>query len=492
MKVTNRLAFLLLCLMHFGLKSGDVFAQESDLITTMENHPDSLELHEAFIEQSKGDIEGLISQYKKWRTEFPKSATIPYAVGKALFYRNHPKARTWFQYTLDVDSSLAEVYMLYGIDAGRWGDYKASTEYLTKASRLEPENAQYAFYAANSYAIYDPDTYKVKMEAMTVDYRGDDRAAMALYWLANKEPDTLQKKRYYQQLAEQYPFEKFGFSRRGMEEYFDLLIDSDLSNAETLAKGIWEQHTDSVWLVRLQDVQKLLRANELLEAGKYSVTLDTLNLLEQSAIASILRKASILKADAFVQQGDHSRSLETLKEYFLNCPDVAIYKKMELLGESNGIGKLQIKDLVKGALLENAKNATDLSGTNYIDQQQIKLSDFRGTTVLLSFWFPTCGPCHAEFPHIEAVLEKARKQQKIAYIGVNIVHQQDDYVVPFVEKSNTTFIPLKDDPEKRGNLTAEAAPSNYLIDKNGKIVFKDFLINGNNRDVLELMFRIIA
>lgn len=329
---------------------------------------------------------------------------------------------------------------------------------------MEPENPDYAFYEANSYGMYDQATYTEKMNAVTRDFAGDGTAAKALYWLADKETDTLKKIAYYRELSERYPIGEFSFARSGMSDYFDVLVDSDLEAAEALAKGIWEQHADSAWLPRLRGAQKLLRSEGLLKSGRTDEAIDSLSVAVASSISAISRRAVLLKADAFASQGEQRRSMDVLKMFFLANPDIVVYEKTESLGVSVGMDRQQVKDFIKSALLKEAPAATDLRGTSYIDHQPIKLSDFRGKTILLTFWFPTCGPCHAEFPHFEAVLQKMKGQHEIAYIGVNIVHDQDDYVMPFIKKGSTSFIPMKDSPDERGNLIAEAAPTNYLID----------------------------
>ena len=56
-----------------------------------------------------------------------------------------------------------------------------------------------------------------------------------------------------------------------------------------------------------------------------------------------------------------------------------------------------------------------------------------------------------------------------------------------MKSSGYSFIPLKDEEDKRGNLVAPGAPTNYLIDGNGRIIFKNFRTDGNNERVLELM-----
>ncbi|MGZ3822711.1 MAG: hypothetical protein ACXVB6_19105 [Mucilaginibacter sp.] len=65
---------------------------------------------------------------------------------------------------------------------------------------------------------------------------------------------------------------------------------------------------------------------------------------------------------------------------------------------------------------------------------------------------------------------------------------QDPYVVPFLQNTKYSFIPLRGTAEfARNNYGVEGEPENFLIDKDGKIIFKNFRIDNNNHRTLELM-----
>jgi len=109
--------------------------------------------------------------------------------------------------------------------------------------------------------------------------------------------------------------------------------------------------------------------------------------------------------------------------------------------------------------------------------------------VLLTYWFPGCGPCRVEFPHFEAVLKKF-KTSDIAYLGLNLEPSQDEAVLPFLKESGYTFTALHDAwGRNKGNLPANGAPTNYLIDRKGRIIFSNFRIDTENEKTLELMIK---
>jgi len=140
--------------------------------------------------------------------------------------------------------------------------------------------------------------------------------------------------------------------------------------------------------------------------------------------------------------------------------------------------------------IDALRNATAVSAYPFdmgLYTSKLSLNDLKGKVVLLTFWFPGCGPCRAEFPHFEAVINKYKKEN-VVYVGINVFPEQDPYVIPFLKNTKFSFIPLRgssDFAEK--NYGVQGEPENFLIDGEGKIIFRSFRIDNTNRRTLELM-----
>ncbi|MNY59874.1 hypothetical protein D3C86_1963630 [compost metagenome] len=78
-------------------------------------------------------------------------------------------------------------------------------------------------------------------------------------------------------------------------------------------------------------------------------------------------------------------------------------------------------------------------------------------------------------------------------MGINIVSEQNEYVLPFMKGSGYSFTPLEDvKGREKGNLDNRgAAPTNFLIDKQGRVIFSNFRTDGSNEDELELMIKML-
>ncbi|HUJ76041.1 MAG TPA: TlpA disulfide reductase family protein [bacterium] len=110
---------------------------------------------------------------------------------------------------------------------------------------------------------------------------------------------------------------------------------------------------------------------------------------------------------------------------------------------------------------------------------QVSLSSFKGKVVLLSFWATWCGPCKQEMPEMQALYEKL-KPRGFEVVAVDMMEDKA-VVADFVKKSGYTFPVLIDHTGAVGGAQmydARAIPTNYIVDKNGKIVGRKIGVDG--------------
>jgi cytochrome c biogenesis protein CcmG/thiol:disulfide interchange protein DsbE len=105
------------------------------------------------------------------------------------------------------------------------------------------------------------------------------------------------------------------------------------------------------------------------------------------------------------------------------------------------------------------------------DGTPLKLSDFKGKPVVLSFWFYACATCREEFRRLQK-LQDAGARRGLVIIAVNF-GDSPDVVRAYFEKEKFTFIPaLQNDKDVSTAYGVQAYPTNYVIGPDGKVVFR--------------------
>lgn len=186
----------------------------------------------------------------------------------------------------------------------------------------------------------------------------------------------------------------------------------------------------------------------------------------------------------------YKAAFDTLAVSYSNIPIETLQPLIYRYGKKLGMDSTQVIKNIGDKRSIAAKIATPFSLQNYSSNEKISLADYKGKVVLLTYWFPGCGPCRAEFPHFESVLKKFNRNN-VAYLGLNVEPLQDEAVVPFLKESGYTFTALHDSQKRvKGNLDDNnSEPTNFLIDQKGRIVFSNFRIDENNEKTLELMIK---
>lgn len=120
--------------------------------------------------------------------------------------------------------------------------------------------------------------------------------------------------------------------------------------------------------------------------------------------------------------------------------------------------------------VERAKPAVEFTLPD-LKGNQVSLKDFRGKVVLINFWFPACGPCQMELPHIQKLYD-TYKDQGFAVLLIQTSQTQDDGK-KFLEDHNYTMTSLYSEGSwASDHYGVKAAPTNFFIDRQGRIIFQ--------------------
>lgn len=478
------------------VKKAEVVADKatiSKLIKAVESAPDSLNFHSAYIKAAGVNNASVIAQYDKWMKMFPKSAVIPFALAKAYLNEESPKAKPYLLKAVAIDPKFTEAWGGLWTDAQRWGDFKGGDEYLKKATESDPQDASYAFYYSSSFRDKDPKTYHDLTMGVAKRFPESERGAQALYWYANRSNDVADKMKYYELLHTSYAPAKYNWSSSGMTSYFDVLLAEDSQKALALAEEMAKNEKfEKEWTNLKLQAQRVNDAKALMKEKKSAEALALLAQVKLPRYYSFNKEIVLLKAETYALTGNATAAYDSLIVSFAKQPSVKL--KSAIVGYGSKLNKnaAQVDGDILKYINANAQAATPFTLKNYLTPGQTSLSDYKGKVVLLTYWFPGCGPCRGEFPHFENVVRKF-KGQDFSYVGINIVSDQNEYVVPFMKGSGYSFTPLEDvEGRQKGNLDNRgAAPANFIIDQEGRMIFSNFRTDGDNEDELELMIKML-
>ncbi|MEX2236726.1 MAG: redoxin domain-containing protein [Dehalococcoidia bacterium] len=117
--------------------------------------------------------------------------------------------------------------------------------------------------------------------------------------------------------------------------------------------------------------------------------------------------------------------------------------------------------------VEEGEVAPDFLASNFAGER-FQLSDFRGKVVFLNFWASWCGPCRAEMPAMQDLLEQYGDD--LVVIAIN---NQESYrpATGFIEELGVEFTQFGFDPTAQivDVYKVFTMPTSYFIDANGRI-----------------------
>jgi thiol-disulfide isomerase/thioredoxin len=493
------------------LKAKDTTAAVASLKRAIEADPDYRAAHEQFVKVTDDRMivrddsnyartqalatDALLAQYAEWSKRFPKSAGVQFGIGSALTDAEDPRAKPYLLKAVALDPTIAEAYGDLSSDAQRWGDDAQARDYQRKASAAEPTNPNYTFYHAMDVEYTDPPHWADTIRALAKRFPTSERGAQGLFWLGERSESDSEKAAVFEELRTQFPPAKFNWSENGMEGLFDvyerMAPDKALPLAQDMLRTIANAGDQKTWAADVVFAQNLAMARDLVREHKDAAASAVLEATQISRYSGNAEMFALLRAQAADAAGKTKMAFDTLVARFAKTPSDSVHAAILRYATKLQKSPAQADSAVWAVRAKGATPAPAFKLATYpVSKDSMSLADYKGKVVLLTFWFPGCGPCRGEFPHFQKVVGSFQGRP-VAYVGINVERDQDPYVAPFMQGTRYTFTPLAESGTATTNAYhVRGEPTNFLIDQQGRIVFTDFSItNAKSERMLTLMIQ---
>ena len=130
--------------------------------------------------------------------------------------------------------------------------------------------------------------------------------------------------------------------------------------------------------------------------------------------------------------------------------------------------------------LRTGKMFPDLT-VEQLNGGELSFRDLIGKTVVVNWWQTTCGPCIAEMPGFNKLIEQYKENENVVFIA--IAHNKKEDVTRFLEKREFNYIQTLAN-EDAVKLFLDSYPVNLIINSEGKIC--DFSRGGHADKYLEI------
>ncbi|MEN3045500.1 MAG: TlpA disulfide reductase family protein [Candidatus Hydrothermales bacterium] len=105
-----------------------------------------------------------------------------------------------------------------------------------------------------------------------------------------------------------------------------------------------------------------------------------------------------------------------------------------------------------------------------LDGSVFKYRENRDKIIVLNFWSTGCAPCREEIPELNELVEKFKNNEKVIFIAVT--REGKKTVENFLKKKDFKYTIAINDTYLHKELNIFGLPTHLIIDRNGRIIFK--------------------
>jgi peroxiredoxin/Tfp pilus assembly protein PilF len=423
----------------------------------------------------------LSEQYKREARREAKNPFWQLLIGAALYYEDPEQSERAYKRAVALDPTNGEALSSLGGIATTRGDDAAARAYYIRAAKADPDNPRYLGHYVGSFMNEDFGRFREEAMKLIERFPTSADAVKWYYWLGTRSPDAEQKRRYLQEGIDRYPVssatkEQLGWLGSVYSGYFELLQSEDPAAAEAFALETMHRFdgksAEKSWFERYRRQSDLNVVRAARAAGDFKSGLEIIERLEKELSPRDRLREQVLYEKALAQSGtgEHAAALETLLGILKSSASPVAEAAFYDIAKKAGKTEAEADEQLWTARLAGAEPFKDFTLPDP-DGKKITLSDLRGQVLLVNFWYPSCGPCRGEFPHLQRIVERF-KDRPFKVLALNTHPREADKVKPFLQKNNYDFVALQTPGEQwtKDTYGVIGTPANFLIDAEGRVV----------------------
>ena len=430
----------------------------------------------------------LKAAYTAWLATTPSSAALHWGLGLSILNVDRTAAEAEFHKALELDPRFSPAWRSLALSAQINRDNAGRATFLKNAVDADPLDDD----AVLEYTEVIPEATRADHLWRVVNRsKGQPSAYAALLRLSNVAPSPAEKLPVYMRMWTDFPQLQSYSHCWSMKTLFTLTTGADPTTALAVAKRFDDVCVgDPDWpdllayQLKFNDAKALVAARNFVKA--------------RTSLAAFAPPRStdgvpyyLLRAEA-EGAGDPKAGYASLLAAAAKEPRDVLNKALVAAGEKLGKTAAQVDDEVWSTLSAAAKPFKPFSLVRYDTGEKVSLESLKGKVVLVNFWFPTCGPCMNEFPYIQQAYDKY-KAKGFEIVAVNIVAAEDGQALQTMKDKKVNFIGLKmPDPEFAAReYRVAGAPTNFLLDKQGRVIFKPAIHDRETARTFELEIELL-